>query len=340
MFPVDTRQRPLRRLRISVTDRCSLRCGYCMPEDEYHWLPRNDLLSFEEIARLAETFASLGVRKLRLTGGEPLLRRDLATLIRMLYAVDGIEDVALTTNGPLLGEQADSLAAAGLRRVTVSLDTLDRQRFTELTRRDELPRVMASLRTARAAGIDKLKLNTVVIRGKNDDELVPLLEFARSIGIEQRFIEYMDVAGATGWTSSSVLSRDEILARLGARLGRIETLAAEEWAPAVRYRLADGTVFGIVASTTAPFCGTCDRGRLTADGMFLSCLYATGGLDLRGPLRAGRGPEELRALLDRTWSTRADRGAEERLEEDARAAFVPVDELRANPHLEMHTRGG
>ena len=280
------------------------------------------------------------VGKIRLTGGEPLLRRDLAELVRMLYAVEGIEDVALTTNALLLGEQAADLAAAGVRRVTVSLDTLDRRRFAGLTRRDELPRVLDSIATACAAGISGLKLNTVVMRGFNDDELIPLLEYARSKGIEQRFIEYMDVAGATGWNSTSVLPRDEILERLGKRLGRIQALPAEDWAPAVRYSLADGTVFGIVASTTAPFCATCDRGRLTADGMFLSCLYATGGLDLRGPLRGGDDREALRALLSGNWTARADRGAEERLEQDARGAFREVAELRADPHLEMHTRGG
>lgn len=340
MQPRDTIGRPLASLRVSVTDRCNLRCGYCMPEEEYLWLPRKDLLSFEELARLASVFAGLGATKLRLTGGEPLLRRNLATLIEKLAALGRLEDLALTTNGILLADQAQALRAAGLGRLTVSLDTLDRERFRQLARRDELERVLAGIEAARDAGFERIKLDTVVLRGANDDELIALVEYARSIEGELRFIEYMDVGGATQWSAERVVSRDEILARLAQHYGGIEPTGEVSTAPATRYRLPDGHVLGIIASTTAPFCSTCDRSRLTADGMFFMCLYAPGGLDLRTPLREGASDDELSQLVTRTWSARADRGAEQRKATRERAPLAGPDELRADPHLEMHTRGG
>ena len=336
----DSFGRPLRSLRISVTDRCNLRCAYCMPEEHYVWLPRADILGFEEIATLVDGFTACGVDRVRLTGGEPLLRHDLATLVQLLAAKPALRDLALTTNGILLGEHATALRAAGLHRVTVSLDTLRPDRFRALTRRDSLGQVLDGIRAADAAGFRPLKIDTVAMRGVNDDELADLIEFARPFAAEVRFIEYMDVGGATHWSPDKVLSRDAILDVLQRRYGAITPLREESSAPADRYRMADGTMFGIIASTTAPFCRSCDRARLTADGMWYLCLYARLGTDLRALLRGGASREELVARIGAVWGDRADRGAERRLAERDRAALVPAAELQRDPHLEMHTRGG
>jgi cyclic pyranopterin phosphate synthase len=347
---LDTYARPLRNLRLSVTDRCNLRCEYCMPEDEYVWLPREDVLHFEEISALADVFLSLGVDKVRLTGGEPLLRRDLPTLVRLLADKPGLKDLALTTNGVLLAGQIDALKTAGLRRLTVSIDTLRADRFERLTRFDQLAAVREGIDAARRvfgsreAGFERaehpLKLDTVVIRGVNDDELVDLIEYAKSMDAELRFIEYMDVGGATRWSSDRVFSRAEILDVLTRRYGAIAPIDETSTAPAERFALPDGTTFGIIASTTAPFCRSCDRSRLTADGMWYLCLYAAAGTDLRGPLRAGATTDELKALITNRWQRRTDRGAEQRLQLRDRSGFVPMTDLRKDPHLEMHTRGG
>jgi cyclic pyranopterin phosphate synthase len=336
----DTQGRWLRNLRISVTDRCNLRCAYCMPEEEYVWLPREEILHFEEISRLVDVFVELGVDKVRLTGGEPLLRRDLPALIAQLAAKPGLRDLAITSNGVLLAEQAASLRAAGLHRVTVSLDTLDPARFATLTRRTSHAQVLEGIAAVTRAGFTSTKLDTVVMRGVNDDEIVPLIEYARTVPAEVRFIEYMDVGGATRWSMDKVVSREEILERVRHRYGAVEAIAEASTAPADRYRLPDGTVFGIIASTTAPFCADCDRSRLTADGLWYLCLYATRGTDLRGPLRRGASTEELKALISERWQARADRGAEERLSLRHRSPLIQVAELRRDPHLEMHTRGG
>jgi cyclic pyranopterin phosphate synthase len=339
----DTLARPLGSLRISVTDRCNLRCRYCMPEHDYIWLPRESILTFEETARLARVFVSLGVTKLRLTGGEPLLRHDLPTLTAMLAAIPEVQDLAMTTNGLLLAPQAGALRLAGLRRVTVSLDTLRPERMRELARSDRHADVVAGIRAARAAGFAPVKLNTVVIRGVNDDELADLIEFGRAEGggAEVRFIEYMDVGGATGWSAAQVVSRREMLEGLARRYGAIEAvLGGDGAAPAERFRLSDGTTFGIIASTTAPFCRACDRSRLTADGTWFLCLYAEQGIDLREPLRSGASDGELAALITRSWIARTDRGAEERLSVAQRGALYQIDALRADPRREMHTRGG
>ncbi|MEM7305553.1 MAG: GTP 3',8-cyclase MoaA [Planctomycetota bacterium] len=338
--PRDTLGRPLSSLRLSVTDRCNLRCAYCMPEEEYAWLPRHDLLTFEEIARLVDVFLSLGVDKLRLTGGEPLLRRDLDALVGLLSGRPGLRDLALTTNGVLLVEQAQRLRDAGLDRVTVSLDTLQPARFRKLTRRDDLERVLAGIEALNAAGFTGTKLDTVVMRGVNDDELVDLFELARGVGAELRYIEYMDVGGATDWRPNAVVPAGEILTTLEARYGPIESLPREDAAPADRFRCANGEVFGIIASTTRPFCASCDRSRLTADGTWYLCLYAPSGIDLRTPLRDGASTDELRSLLQGAWRRRRDRGAEERLAAEARGPLVPLEDLRSDPRLEMHTRGG
>ena len=388
MALLDTLHRPLRNLRLSVTDRCNLRCEYCMPEDDYVWLPREDVLRFEEISALVDIFISLGVDKVRLTGGEPLLRRDLPALVAMLAGKPGLADLALTTNGVLLADQVGALEAAGLGRVTVSLDTLRRDRFKKLTRFDELDAVRAgiaaaarvfrpspepesiftargappspepeSLRSrarssARGGGAPRaLKIDSVIIKGVNDDELVDLIEYGKSVAAEVRFIEYMDVGGATHWSRDRVVSRRDMLDVLTRHYGAIERagdhgaeadgiMSAETSAPADRYRLPDGTVFGIIASTTDPFCRSCDRSRLTADGLWYMCLYAADGLDFRAPLRRGAAVDELKAMIAGGWSSRSDRGAETRLALGERRAFVPVKTLKKDPHLEMHTRGG
>jgi GTP 3',8-cyclase len=339
---LDRFSRPLGSLRISVTDRCNMRCRYCMPEESYVWLPRASILSFEEINRLVGIFVPMGADKIRLTGGEPLLRHDLPSLIRMLVRHSGIRDIALTTNGVLLPQNAALLKDAGLHRLNVSLDTLRPDRMKQFAQSARHADVLEGIAAAKEAGFTAIKVNSVIIRGFNDDELVPLLEFGRERGIEPRFIEYMDVGGATNWSMADVVPRAEMLERLRARFGPIEPLAEnpERWAPADRYRLADGTVFGVIASTTEPFCRTCDRARLTADGYFLLCLYAAGGLDLRGPLREGATDEELAALVRQAWTARDDRGAELRAGEGVRNALYQVGILRADPHKEMHTRGG
>jgi cyclic pyranopterin phosphate synthase len=336
---VDTLGRPLRNLRLSVTDRCNLRCRYCMPETDYVWVPKPDMLRFEEISRLVAIFIGLGVDKIRLTGGEPLLRRDLPHLVEMIAAHDGLRDLALTTNGVLLADQAEALKRAGLARVTVSLDTLKPDRFRDLTRLDMHADVMRGI-DATTSVFGSIKIDSVMMRGVNDDEMVDLLEYGRRIGAEVRFIEYMDVAGATLWSPEQVLSRQEMLERMAAHYGAIVPLPESEWAPAERFALPDGTVFGIIASTTAPFCRTCDRSRVTADGAWYRCLYAPSGTDLRAPLRAGASDDEIEATIEQAWIGRQDRGAEVRLAERDRRALVPLSALRKDPHLEMHTRGG
>jgi cyclic pyranopterin phosphate synthase len=337
---LDTLGRPLRSLRLSVTDRCNLRCHYCMPEDEYVWLPREDVLTFEEISRLADLFAQVGVDRLRITGGEPLLRRDLPSLVAQLAIKPWLQDLALTTNGVLLVDAAADLKAAGLHRLTISLDTVRRDRFTALAKRDSLPAVLAGIDAARRVGFTDLKIDTVITRGDNDDELGDLLEYGRSVGAEVRFIEYMDVGGATRWRPEAVMSRAEILEQLSARFGHVSALPSPASAPADRFQLPDGLPFGIIASTTQPFCRTCDRARLTADGVLLLCLYAQHGTDLRRPLRAGASRDTLLNLLTAVWRGRADRGAEERRSIRDRGSYIPLSVLKRDAHLEMHTRGG
>ncbi|MFD1050643.1 radical SAM protein, partial [Kibdelosporangium lantanae] len=236
---------------------------------------------------------------------------------------------------------AESLREAGLHRLTVSLDTLRPDRFTRMTRRGTFDEVLTGINSAVATGLTDLKIDTVVIRGFNSDELADLVEFGRSVSAEVRFIEYMDVGGATHWSAEKVFSRAEILQELSARYGTCEEIRKTDVAPADRFRLPDGTVFGIISSTTQPFCATCDRSRLTADGMWLRCLYAMNGTDLRGPLRSGASDDEIRDLITGTWSQRRDRGAVDRLSGRAGGGvFISVESLKRDPHLEMHTRGG
>ncbi|MBI5852026.1 MAG: GTP 3',8-cyclase MoaA [Planctomycetes bacterium] len=333
--------RPLRSLRLSVTDRCNLRCSYCMPEEEYVWLPREDVLHFEELVRLTAIATRLGVTRVRITGGEPLMRRELEVLVARLARDVPLADLSLTTNGVVLARHAEALRRAGLKRITVSLDSLRPETFRATSGRDALANVLAGIDAARAAGFRGIKLNTVVLRGRNDGELEALVDYAATIDGEVRFIEYMDVGGATRWQTDQVVSRAEILARFRARFGAVEPIVDDTWAPADRFKLPDGRVFGVISSTTEPFCATCDRARITADGVFFTCLYARHGLQLRDAMRNGASDDELAGLLGRVWSGRQDRGAEERLALRAsRGALAAQDELRTNPHLEMHTRGG
>lgn len=338
----DVHARPLGALRISVTDRCNLRCRYCMPAAAYRWLPRESLLGFEQIERAVRAFVGLGVGKVRLTGGEPLLRPGLPRLVRLLAEVPGINDLALTTNATRLAPHARELREAGLQRLTISLDTLRQDRMTALNRHGRVAEVIAGIDAATAAGFRGTRLNTVVIRDRNDDELADMVEFAAERDIEPRFIEYMDVGGATEWSMDQVVAADEIIARLGDRFGGVTALhrANDPHAPAERWRLGNGVVVGVVTSMSAPFCGDCDRSRLTADGHWYRCLYATDGIDLSGLLGDDADPELLREAIAAGWSSRADRGAEERQRLQEREVLVPLTRLREDPRLEMHVRGG
>lgn len=336
----DLLDRPLASLRVSVIDRCDLRCQYCMPEEHYTWLPTKDILDDAEIERLVDAFCQVGVRSVRLTGGEPLLRPKLPALVARLAALPLVKDLALTTNATRLARWAEPLRAAGLQRITVSLDSLDPARLAALTRRNAHAQVLEGIRAAAAIGFDALKLNVVVMRDFNDGELVDLLEFGREVRAEVRFIEYMDVGGATQWAMHEVVSQAEMLARLTAHYGPIEPEVERGSAPAARFRLRDGTRFGIVASVTEPFCGACDRSRLTADGLWYTCLYAQQGTDLKPLLRGGADRARLVRRIRAGWAGRKDQSAEERSRDPQRSALYPAAALKADPHREMHTRGG
>jgi cyclic pyranopterin phosphate synthase len=282
----------------------------------------------------------LGIDRIRLTGGEPLLRHELSTLVRLLRGFPELRDLALTTNGILLSRHAHELREAGLNRVTVSLDTLRPDRMQQFAKSSRHADVLAGIAAAARAGLAPLKLNVVVIRGYNDDEIIDLVEFARGNQAEVRFIEYMDVGGATGWSMDLVVSQEEILERLRRHYGSIEPVAGKGSAPADRFVLSDGTALGVIASTTRPFCRSCDRSRLTADGRWLLCLYGEAGLDLRDLLRQDRSDAEIAEAVSIAWRAREDRGAEQRTTASERGALYQLASLRADPHREMHTRGG
>jgi cyclic pyranopterin phosphate synthase len=288
MPALDTLGRPMRDLRISVTDRCNFRCNYCMPFDEYQWIQRNEVLSFEEITRVARLFLEFGIEKVRLTGGEPLVRKQLHELIANLTAIQGLPDITLTTNGALLAAQADALYAAGLRRINISIDTLKHDRFVALTKRGNLDEVLAGIAAAKRVGMAPVKLNAVVIRGTNDDEILDLVEFARNNGCEMRFIEYMDVGNANAWSLEKTVTKREILEIVNARFPVRELGRDHGSAPAVDYEFLDGAgEIGIIGSVTEPFCSSCTRVRLTADGKLVTCLFAESGFDLKALLRSG-----------------------------------------------------
>lgn len=286
-------------LRISVTDRCNLRCFYCMPAENVVFRPRAEILSFEEIARFVRIVASLGVDKLRLTGGEPLVRHGLPRLVAMLTATPGIRDVALTTNGMLLTEQADDLYRAGLKRLNVSLDTLDPRKFEEMTRRQGLQRVLDGIFAARRAGFERIKVNAVAIRGVNDDEIVPLVRFAREHDLEMRFIEFMPLDADAAWQNEQVLPGAEILAAIEREIGPLEPVEGSDPSqPATDYQFADGSGrVGLINPVSQPFCSTCNRLRLTAEGKVRNCLFSTVEWDARDLLRGGADDAEIEALV-------------------------------------------
>ena len=334
----DTMARPLRDLRISVTDRCQFRCTYCMPREifgrDFEFLPREQLLTFEELARLAGIFTGLGVRKLRLTGGEPLLRRDLDKLVAMLTAIDGVQDIALTTNGALLARNAAALAAAGLRRVTVSLDSLDDAVFMALNdARYPVEPVLEGIDAAATAGLAPVKVNMVVKRGCNEQSILPMAAHFRHTGHVLRFIEYMDVGTTNGWRLDDVVPAAEIIGQVGSRWPLEPAAPNYPGEVAARYRYRDGGgEIGVIASVTQPFCRGCTRARLAADGKLFTCLFAGTGHDLRGPLRAGATDEALRELVTGIWARRADRYSEQRTRHTSRK--------KARPKVEMSRIGG
>jgi cyclic pyranopterin phosphate synthase len=321
--PADALGRALRDLRISVTDRCNFRCPYCMPAEvfgeSYRFLPKERILTFEEIERLARIFVELGARKLRLTGGEPLLRRELPALVARLSSIPQVEDVALTTNGTSLAELAAPLAAAGLRRVTVSLDSLDDEAFRKMSGRHEGPDVvLAGIEAAERAGLVPIKINCVVVRGVNESAVVDLVRRFKGTGHIVRFIEYMDVGTMNEWRRDDVVTADEMLALLRAEF-RLEELEANyDGEVALRYRHAGGGgEIGIIASVSRPFCRGCTRARLSADGRLITCLFATDGLDLKTPLRSGAGDAELAEMISGCWAKRTDRYSELRAQSRA-----------------------
>lgn len=315
----DPRGRPLRDLRLSVTDRCNFRCRYCMPKEHFgpgfRFLPRADLLRFEEIARVARVFASLGVKKLRLTGGEPLLRSDLPDLVAQLATIEGV-DLALTTNGSLLEARADELVRAGLRRVTVSLDSLDEAIFRQMTDAALAPaKVLAGIEAAARAGLRPVKVNCVVRRGVNDHGIVDLARHFKGSGHVLRFIELMDVGATNGWRMDQVVSGAEIVEKISRELPLEPDAPSYRGEVAKRWRYADGSgEIGVITSVTSPFCGDCSRARLSAEGSVYTCLFATAGTDLRGPIRAGATDAELCELIRTVWSRRDDRYSELRSE--------------------------
>ncbi len=296
---IDTFGRIHDNLRISVTDRCNIRCFYCMPEDGVEYMAREEILSFEEIERFVRVAVSLGVRKLRITGGEPLVRKDLAVLVRKLVEIPGIKDLALTTNGVLLAQQAEALYRAGLRRINVHLDTLDRERFKQITRRDDLDRVLEGIETARRLGFGPIKLNAVAVKNLLEPDLVPLAQYGRERDIEIRFIEFMPLDAQGLWDRGKVLLADDIIATLSREIAPlVEIPDRDPRAPATEYGFADGIGrIGIVASVSRPFCLNCNRIRLTSDGKLRYCLFAIEETDVKGLLRAGAPDEQIAAVI-------------------------------------------
>jgi cyclic pyranopterin phosphate synthase len=317
---LDSLQRPLRDLRISVTDRCNFRCSYCMPAElfgeKYTFLPRDEILTFEEIERIVRATTELGVRKVRITGGEPLLRHGLEDLIRRIDAIDPIDDIALTTNATLLKRMAGTLNRAGLDRMTVSLDSLDPEVFHAMNgEKLSVEQVLEGIETAEAAGFASIKINCVVQKGVNDHTLVDLARHFKGTRHIVRFIEFMDVGTRNGWNLDEVLPTAELVERIDAELPLepIEPNYDGEVAKRWRYKDGEGEI-GMITSVSNPFCGGCTRARLTTDGQLVTCLFASGGTDLRGPLRAGIGDDELRELIADIWRGRTDRYSEERTE--------------------------
>lgn len=337
MMLIDTYRRPIRDLRISVTDRCNFRCLYCMPLDEYEWIDKKEILTFEEIARLVRLFIPLGVNKIRLTGGEPLVRRDLHLLIAKLSRLEGLQDLCLTTNGSLLTEQVSVLKQAGLKRLNVSIDTLDPEKFRRITKRGDLDKVLEGLFAAKRCGLSPIKINAVIERGVNDGDILSLVEFSRENDFPIRFIEYMDVGNSNNWTSEKLVPKKDILEKIQARYPLREVGRNQGSAPSVDYEFVDGKgEVGIVASVTEPFCSTCTRARLTADGKLVTCLFSQTGHDLKAPMRSGATDEEISKAISSIWLNRKDRYSDERLDALLSSAYDPKDHKK----IEMITLGG
>ena len=308
-----------------------------MPFDEYTWIERQEVLSFEEIERLARLFLGFGVEKIRLTGGEPLVRKDLHQLVRRLSGLQDSLDLSLTTNGALLAEQASDLQAAGLQRINVSIDSLKADRFREMTKRGNLDDVLKGLFAAQKAGMKPIKINAVIIRGINDDEILDLVGFARDNGFEMRFIEYMDVGNANAWSLEKTVTKKEILEKVHARFPVREVGRAHGSAPAVDYEFLDGAgEIGIIGSVTEPFCSSCTRIRLTADGKLVTCLFAESGFDIKRLLRSGASDEELREQIGKIWVGRTDRYSDIRWQQVQAGGYQPRDHKK----IEMITLGG
>jgi GTP 3',8-cyclase len=329
--------RPLRDLRISVTDKCNFRCPYCMPAEvygeDYEFSPKAEILTFEEIVRLTRLFARAGVRKVRITGGEPLIRKDLPALIGQLAAIPGVDDLTLTTNGWFLPQQAGALKAAGLQRVTVSLDSLDDEVFGRMNGRGlPVQRVLEGIDAAVAAGLTPLKVNVVLKRTVNYEAICALAGHFRGSGVIVRYIEYMDVGNRNGWRLDEVVPSAEVIGAIGKRwpLEPLERNYRGEVAERYRYRDGRGEI-GVISSISQPFCGDCSRGRLSTDGRLVTCLFATTGASLRDPMRAGADDEALFALIARSWGARVDRYSEQRTANTA---------LRARRKIEMYQIGG
>jgi GTP 3',8-cyclase len=334
---LDANNRPIRDLRISVTDRCNFRCSYCMPLDEYAWIDKKEILTFEEIARLATLFVQLGVEKIRLTGGEPLVRQSLDRLVEKLSAIQGLRDLCLTTNGALLAEKIQSLKQAGLKRVNVSLDSLDPDKFRRITKRGDLDRVLQGIFAAKEHGLQPIKLNAVIERGVNDDDILPLVEFSREHGFAMRFIEYMDVGNSNNWTSEKLVSKKEIIEQIHARYPLKEIGRAQGSAPSMDYEFIDGLGdIGVIASVTEPFCSSCTRVRLTADGKVVTCLFSQAGHDVKRLLRGGASDDEICGFLSWMWKRRTDRYSEERLQALRSANYDP----KSHKKIEMISLGG
>lgn len=331
----DTFNRPLRDLRISVTDRCNFRCTYCMPAaiygESYKFLPRQQVLTFEEITRLTGIITKLGAVKIRLTGGEPLVREQVEKLVAMLAVIDGVDDLTLTTNGYLLSQKARALREAGLQRITISLDSLDDAVFRQMNgNRSGVQAVLDGITAAEQAGFDPIKINAVVQRGVNDHTLVDMARYFKDRGHVLRFIEYMDVGNLNEWRMEDVVSAHDIVERIGAEMPLEPLERNYKSEVALRYRYQDGGgEIGIIASVTKPFCGACSRMRLSAEGSIYTCLFAEKGTDLRGPLREGASDDEIEQIICQTWGSRIDRYSEER-------AGIPVRRKK----VEMYHIGG
>ena len=336
-MPADAYNRSVKDLRISVTDRCNFRCTYCMPLDQYEWISKKEILTFEEITRLATLFVGLGVEKIRLTGGEPLVRQNLDQLVAKVAAISGLKDLCLTTNGALLAEKIDPLKAAGLKRINISLDTLDPEKFRRMTKRGDLEKVLEGIFAAKDHGLHPIKLNAVIERGVNDDDILELVEFSREHGLAIRFIEYMDVGNSNNWTSEKLVSKAEILEKISSRYPLREIGRDQGSAPSVDYEFIDGRGdLGVIASVTEPFCSSCTRARLTADGKLVTCLFSQMGHDVKALLRNGTSDEDLVKFLSGVWQGRRDRYSADRLEAMRSSHYDP----KSHKKIEMISLGG